>query len=62
MTRIRHHTEETSCTWCGSPLYVGDLVQWRGDEPYCAYNCCSADIDYEGAILDEQESDESWWT
>lgn len=38
---IQDHTEETSCDWCGCPLYVGDRAYPNADE--IAVFCCDAE-------------------
>ncbi len=42
-TRYTIHdiTEETSCDWCGCPLYIGDRAYPTTDEN--AVFCCAAD-------------------
>ncbi len=34
---IRRHDEETTCEWCGFPLYVGDRALQAGDWIYCGH-------------------------
>jgi len=40
--RIRHHTEETICSHCGCPLYVGDFAFEYAGEAYCSPRCLRA--------------------
>lgn len=38
---IRHHSEESYCQNCGSPLYVGDTIyrSRASDIAYCSTRC-----------------------
>ena len=38
--RIKHHTEEASCGFCGCPLYVGDTAFEYAGEVFCSKTCC----------------------
>ena len=38
---IRRHGEETTCEWCGFPLYVGDRALQAGDWIYCGRTCAA---------------------
>lgn len=38
--RIKHHTEEASCGYCGCPLYVGDTAFEYVNEAFCSRTCC----------------------
>ena len=37
--RIRSTAEETSCDWCGFPLYVGDSATLKADSVFCSPAC-----------------------
>lgn len=39
--RIRSAAEETSCEWCGFPLYVGDSAIELDDRIYCGRSCAT---------------------
>jgi hypothetical protein len=57
-TTIKDLTEETSCSECGYPLYVGDSVTWNKDEqPFCSKGCERA---YERSEEFEGGPDESY--
>jgi len=34
--RIKSRLEETECEYCGAPLYVGDLITYWDEVPYCS--------------------------
>ena len=34
--RIKGRHEETECEYCGVPLYVGDLITYWDEIPYCS--------------------------
>ena len=36
---IRRQIEETCCTWCGCPLYVGDVAHTGPRGTYCSRGC-----------------------
>jgi hypothetical protein len=36
---ITHHTEETACDWCGTPLDVGDTAWEQAARVYCSRHC-----------------------
>lgn len=38
---IRRHDEETTCEWCGFPLYVGDSALESADRIFCSSGCAS---------------------
>jgi hypothetical protein len=34
--RIKSRLEETECEYCGVPLYVGDIITYWDEVPYCS--------------------------
>ena len=38
--RIRRHTEECSCDYCGCPLFVGEFAYNYVNSPFCSITCC----------------------
>ncbi len=38
--RIRNHTEEAPCGFCGCPLYAGDDAYEYVGEVFCSVSCC----------------------
>jgi len=36
---IRDHTQETTCRWCGFPLYIDDVAYTGPRGTYCSRNC-----------------------
>ena len=40
---VKHHTEEAACDHCGGPIYVGDRLYHRADDPraWCSRHCAA---------------------
>ena len=51
---IRRRAEETTCEWCGFPLYVGDSALESADRIFCSSGCVSR---YREALALRQDED-----
>ncbi len=39
--KIQKREEETECSYCAFPLYIGDSVLYREEKPYCSEKCAN---------------------
>ena len=52
-SRIRSHSEEADCDWCGWPMYLGDSAHYAREHVFCSPEC--ADRYRETLALREDE-------
>ena len=41
--QIKNRLEETECEYCAVPLYVGDIITYWNEDPYCSDAHASVD-------------------